>query len=275
MQSALVDGFIVYCTTEDDPRLQAIYDRNLPFVLVDYEPGAGPPHRRHRRSRRRARDRGAPASRSATGGSGRHRRRDDGAEPTGRAEQAAAVRYVEVERLKGWGDALDAAGIDWGAVPIGTATDFVRETGRRAAATLLDRADRPTAIIALSDELALGVLDAAAERGIAVPGDISVAGFDDIAEAALTIPEAHHRPPAARPQGLRSRAPAAGGRRERVRPPPHRARRPSLDRSPKGVLPMNGQSIAIQMATQSTRRHMHEPPRKPKPRLRRSSQSLS
>ena len=54
------------------------------------------------------------------------------------------------------------------------------EAGHR----LLDRPDPPTAVLAFSDLLALGVMDAAAERGVDVPGRLSVVGFDDIAEAA-------------------------------------------------------------------------------------------
>ena len=46
----------------------------------------------------------------------------------------------------------------------------------------------PTAILAMSDILALGALQAAAERGLAVPGDLSVVGFDDSAVAALATP---------------------------------------------------------------------------------------
>ena len=106
------------------------------------------------------------------------------------AEQAErlAERHVGVSRLAGYREALTAAGVDWSAVPLVNADDGTRDAGRRAAAALLDRADRPTAILALSDLLALGVLDAAAERGIAVPGALSVAGFDDVPDAALAEP---------------------------------------------------------------------------------------
>jgi DNA-binding LacI/PurR family transcriptional regulator len=52
---------------------------------------------------------------------------------------------------------------------------------------LLDRADRPTAVLAFSDQLALGVLDAAAERGVAVPQALSVVGFDDVPDAAPVL----------------------------------------------------------------------------------------
>lgn len=53
----------------------------------------------------------------------------------------------------------------------------------RAAAEMLDRPDRPTAVFGCTDQLALGVLQAAAERGIGVPEQLSVVGFDDLPEA--------------------------------------------------------------------------------------------
>ena len=39
VQSALVDGFVVFCTREDDPRVVAVRERRLPYVLIDYAPG--------------------------------------------------------------------------------------------------------------------------------------------------------------------------------------------------------------------------------------------
>lgn len=60
-----------------------------------------------------------------------------------------------------------------------------RESGRRAGAHVLGAAaDRPTAVIAVSDVMALGVLDAVGDRGLVPGSDISVAGFDDIPDAA-------------------------------------------------------------------------------------------
>ncbi len=58
-----------------------------------------------------------------------------------------------------------------------------RESGFRAGELLLDRHQRPTAIIALSDVLALGVMDAMARRGVVAGRDVSVSGFDDIPDA--------------------------------------------------------------------------------------------
>ncbi|GGN27982.1 transcriptional regulator [Actinoplanes campanulatus] len=54
------------------------------------------------------------------------------------------------------------------------------ELGHHAAAELLDLPERPTALLAFNDKMAIGALRAAAERGLRVPADLSVAGFDDI-----------------------------------------------------------------------------------------------
>jgi LacI family transcriptional regulator len=62
------------------------------------------------------------------------------------------------------------------------------DDGYRAALTLLDHSPRPTAIVAINDYLALGVLRACAERGLHVPRDVSVAGFDDIETASYLVP---------------------------------------------------------------------------------------
>lgn len=60
--------------------------------------------------------------------------------------------------------------------------------GRRAAAELLDLSPRPTAIVCFNDKVAVGTLQAARERGLRVPEDLSVAGFDDIDLAEATDP---------------------------------------------------------------------------------------
>jgi LacI family transcriptional regulator len=54
------------------------------------------------------------------------------------------------------------------------------EDGYHAALRLLDCKPRPTAILVINDYLSIGVLHAASERGLRVPADLSVAGFDDI-----------------------------------------------------------------------------------------------
>lgn len=58
--------------------------------------------------------------------------------------------------------------------------DFSVESGAAAADTVLAEKRRPTAAFCFSDEMAIGFLDAARRRGLRVPGDLSIVGFDDI-----------------------------------------------------------------------------------------------
>jgi DNA-binding LacI/PurR family transcriptional regulator len=60
--------------------------------------------------------------------------------------------------------------------------------GEEALAALLEQPVRPTAIVCSTDQLAIGVLYGAAVRGIAVPGDLSVVGFDDLPISAFLVP---------------------------------------------------------------------------------------
>jgi DNA-binding LacI/PurR family transcriptional regulator len=86
---------------------------------------------------------------------------------------AAHLEHVQA-RLAAWRAALERAGVRPGRV-VHTAEE---------AAALLDRA--PTAIVHTSDGLAAACLAAARERGLAVPGELSITGFDDSPLAALS-----------------------------------------------------------------------------------------
>lgn len=66
--------------------------------------------------------------------------------------------------------------------------DWHREPARAVADGILRRPDRPTAVFACSDLMAIGVADAARELGLRVPGDLSVVGFDDLPEAGWATP---------------------------------------------------------------------------------------
>src|SRR5581483_8822522 len=113
---------------------------------------------------------------------------DDYAGPADLARQAAATIPISRARLAGYADALAAAGLAWDAVPVQETRLNAEESGAAAAAALLDRSPRPTAILAFSDLLAGGALRAAATRGLHVPADLSVIGFDDIPAAAAATP---------------------------------------------------------------------------------------
>lgn len=85
--------------------------------------------------------------------------------------------HIPTRRLRGWERALADAGIPASARPF-AAADFTFEGGRRAARALLAAPERPTAVFAASDEMAVGVIAAAREAGLDVPRDLSVVGVD-------------------------------------------------------------------------------------------------
>jgi LacI family transcriptional regulator len=90
-------------------------------------------------------------------------------------------------RLDGYRAGLEAAGIAV-AYELLRQGDFTHESGFAAGGDLLDLAERPTAVFASSDQMALGVYEAARRRGLRVPGDLSVVGFDDLPEARWSSP---------------------------------------------------------------------------------------
>jgi LacI family transcriptional regulator len=84
-----------------------------------------------------------------------------------------------LDRLRGYRDELQARGLAFRDEYVGYG-DFYGESGRRAMADLLALEERPTAVVAASDMMALGAIRAARDAGLEVPGDISVVGFDDV-----------------------------------------------------------------------------------------------
>lgn len=81
-------------------------------------------------------------------------------------------------RYKGYRDALRTAGIEYDADLVAQG-EFSFESGIDAANELLDLPEPPTAIFSANDDMAAGVIRAACQRGLAVPDDLSVCGFDD------------------------------------------------------------------------------------------------
>ncbi|WP_397400170.1 LacI family DNA-binding transcriptional regulator [Phenylobacterium sp.] len=91
------------------------------------------------------------------------------------------------QRLFGYRRALDRAGLSFEPKYVRPgAFDFA--SGEAAGDVLLDLAQPPTAIFASNDDMAAGVLTVAHRRGLSVPGDLSVVGFDDTALASQLWP---------------------------------------------------------------------------------------
>jgi DNA-binding LacI/PurR family transcriptional regulator len=185
VHTALVDGFVLHSVTDDDPRLAAVRERRLPYALIDYDPGE--------ELVVTVDDRGAARQMAEHLVALGHRRIAivigwEGAWSLAGEAAGRATWSTVRARMDGWRDGLEAAGIDFDSVQVASGPGFDRETGHVAGGRLLDRAERPTAVLAISDLLALGVLDAAAERGVSVPRELSVIGFDDIPAAATSTP---------------------------------------------------------------------------------------
>ena len=90
-------------------------------------------------------------------------------------------------RRAGYRASLEGAGIPF--VPaLEVESDFELSAGAAAAAQLLDLPEPPTAIFAFSDAIAIGSLRSAVDRGLRVPEDLSIVGFDDIAHATVVRP---------------------------------------------------------------------------------------
>jgi DNA-binding LacI/PurR family transcriptional regulator len=91
-------------------------------------------------------------------------------------------------RTAGYRQALAAAGLPYDPALVVAVADYQRADGAAAMAGLLQLPEPPDAVFCCNDLLAIGAMRAALERGVAIPGQIAVAGFDDIAEGAYGFP---------------------------------------------------------------------------------------
>jgi DNA-binding LacI/PurR family transcriptional regulator len=190
VRNSVVDGVIVYSLPEPHPAVSALAERRLPTVRVDMDPAPGA-------AVLRIDDEGGARAVAAHVLARGHRRiglladrlsADDRRGFANAARRRAATFPVARWRLAGYEAAMRAHGIDPDGVPLFEAAGNTVEDGRAGAHALLAGDPRPTAILAMTDQLARGVLLVAAELGLSVPGELAVAGFDDLPEAAFTDP---------------------------------------------------------------------------------------
>jgi DNA-binding LacI/PurR family transcriptional regulator len=168
------DGALLVSPSESPAELAGLAAQGHPFVVIDptIPPGDGIPVVAAMNTRGA---RSATEHLIALG----HRRI---AAITGPAPWAPSV-----DRLAGYHAALAAAGLP--VVPELVAQgDFTIHSGEAAAHQLLLLPEPPTAIFAFNDNMAVGALVAATAHRLAVPRDLSVAGFDDIEAASLVTP---------------------------------------------------------------------------------------
>jgi DNA-binding LacI/PurR family transcriptional regulator len=102
--------------------------------------------------------------------------------------QYAATGETARLRLAGYQAGLADAGLPFRPELVAETPSFHRHDGAAAMARLLDAGVRPDAVFAFADLTAIGVLRTCYDRGLRVPEDVAVIGFDDLEEGRYTIP---------------------------------------------------------------------------------------
>jgi LacI family transcriptional regulator len=166
-----VDGLVLFGRTVPDAMVEELAGRRVPVVLLARpQVGAAPTVRSENR-------RSAGALTAHLFGHG-HERIAFVGDPDSSPDAA--------ERWQGYLDAHRSAGMDPPAAP--DVCPFREADGRRAAGLALRRRPAPTALLCANDEIAMGAYAAAAELGRAVPGDVAITGWDDVAAARFLAP---------------------------------------------------------------------------------------
>jgi DNA-binding LacI/PurR family transcriptional regulator len=200
VHNALVDAFVLYSTADDDTATLAALRRGEPVVIVDQPDPARLLHDGALTTVDHITflpvdDRGGARAAGAHLATLGHRRvgavvdrlRTDGyAGFVDDARRRDATFHVQRERLAGWTGGLGEGGGSITALYECNGDDPDRGGG--ALAELRSAAPHITAVLAMTDLLAIGVMRAARAAGLRVPDDLSVVGFDDLPAARRTRP---------------------------------------------------------------------------------------
>lgn len=189
IQSALVDGFILFCIEGGSRLVELTRERKLPFVAlelgfeddtvsaigVDNVAGA-------RMAARHLAELG-------------HRRfavlslqfADNSTGLVSPEQVEAAVYTGTRDRLAGYFEALSRFGVDIAKVPV-YETENDEASTRAGLETIFAGSEKPTAILAMSDRMAIIAIEWLQAHGLTVPDDVSIVGFDGVPDAALCEP---------------------------------------------------------------------------------------
>lgn len=179
VQGAIVDGFILYSIPPGHPFVEAALRRRLPIVCVDQTRIEGvswvgiDDFEASKQAAQHLVDLGHRKIAVLVFGLG-----------IGTDADTPSVSSV---RLDGYRSALEAAGISWDSVSVIECSSNTQADGASAASVILST-HSATGVLCTSDELALGVIDAARKRSVSVPSQLSVVGFNDLPAAAHCDP---------------------------------------------------------------------------------------
>jgi len=173
LEQKMVDGVVIGTGVDDLDILKRLETKAIPFVLL-------------------ARESAALAADTVVG--------DDCAGGYLAARHLASLGHRRIailsetmnvsssrERLRGFRQGLAEAGVPFDSSDI-VVCEFRVDEGRRGAQELLSRAEPPTALFCCNDVLAIGAMQAAKRRGLRVPDDVSIVGYDDTMLAGVTDP---------------------------------------------------------------------------------------
>ena len=187
--SAGVDGFVVYAAADDDPYLQLVRERGLPIVVVDQPTGVSGASFvgiDDRAAMRELADYVVGLGHREIGlltmrlGS----REEEATASLVTAERLRATHFrAQSERIEGVRDAMSAVGLDPGTLTIVESAEHDESAGGKAADLALTLNPRITALMCTADVLALSATDYLRAKGIYVPGQMTVTGFDGVPEA--------------------------------------------------------------------------------------------
>ena len=168
------DGALLLLTQESNADLKALRSSGYPFVVLDP---------------RRPLDEGIPvvsAAHWAGAKAGTEHLLSLGHRRVGAITGAHGWKAT-LDRLDGYHAALAGAGV-LPTPELIVKGNFMEESGYAGASTLLALPEPPTAIFAFNDEMAVGAMRAAWDRGLSVPEDVSIVGFDDLEKAQIVRP---------------------------------------------------------------------------------------
>ncbi|WP_368505768.1 LacI family DNA-binding transcriptional regulator [Alkalihalophilus sp. As8PL] len=167
-----VDGVVVVCSTMDSPHVEKLMDSDLPSVVIDLDiRGASVVFSDNIHGSELAVDYLYSLGHRNIAHIAGHRQ-----------------LYVGVHRLKGFISAMEKNNLSIREEYIAEGGYFTYEGGKKAMEQLLQLEERPSAVYAAGDLMALGAIAAIQEKGLNVPDDISIIGFDDIQIARYMTP---------------------------------------------------------------------------------------
>jgi DNA-binding LacI/PurR family transcriptional regulator len=184
--AAGVDGFVVYAASDDDPYLQVVLQRQLPVVVVDQPkdvPGASRVSIADRAAMRELADYVIGLGHREIGLLTMRLGRDGRRGLVSRDRLQSPHFHVQRERINGVRDAMSAAGLEPDSLTVVESYEHLPSSGGSAAEAALAANPRITALMCTADVLALSAMDYLRAKGIYVPGQMTVTGFDGVPEA--------------------------------------------------------------------------------------------